>query len=337
MHRSFVPLFLTAMVSLLAGAGVALAEEPCRRGEACRVAIPMGRGLVMPAYALWPLDRPRPELMRLVIVIHGNQRSAGAYFRRMARAAREAGREAVTQVMAPHFRLSGDAGAGDDGALYWERSADWKQGEDSADFPGGAVGSFEVLDRMREWIARKRLYPHLARVVIAGHSAGGQFVQRYVLGSAAAPEGPAVAVRYVVANPSSFMYLDSRRPDGRGGFALARGSIRCLVNAYKYGPEGRNAYMSAVPLDVMVRRYRARDVIYLLGAADSDPAAAGLDRRCPARAQGPHRLARGTWFKAYMDRFFAPHAHRLVLVPGVGHSANRMFRSDEGRAVLFGD
>jgi hypothetical protein len=172
--------------------------------------------------------------------------------------------------------------------------------------------------------------------VIAGHSAGGQLVQRYALGSAAAPEGPAIPVRYVVANPSSFMYLDSRRPDGRGGFAPARASIRCLVNAYKYGPDGRNPYMSGAPLDVMVRRYRARDVVYLLGAADSDPAAAGLDRRCAAMAQGPHRLARGTWFKAYMDRFFTPHAHRLVLVPGVGHSPNQMFRSREGRSVLFG-
>ena len=132
------------------------------------------------------------------------------------------------------------------------------------------------------------------------------------------------------------MYFDARRPDGRGGFVPARGSVRCLVNAYKYGPEGRNDYMAGEPLEAMVRRYRRRDVVYLLGEADNDPSHRGLDKSCPAKAQGPHRLARGIGFKAYMDRFFAPHAHRLILVPGVGHSSNRMFRSSQAKAVLFG-
>ena len=111
-------------------------------------------------------------------------------------------------------------------------------------------------------------YPNLAPVVIAGHSAGGQFVQRYSLGSPGAPEGAAIPVRYVVMNPSSYMYFDTRRPDGKEGFAPARGSMRCLVNAYKYGAEGRNDYMTAEPLAAMVQRYRRRDVVYLLGGAD---------------------------------------------------------------------
>ena len=199
------------------------------------------------------------------------------------------------------------------------------------------MGSFEVIDRLRAWIARQRFYPSLRRVVIAGHSAGGQFVQRYAVGSALDADMAPVPVRYVVANPSSYMYFDQHRPDGKGGFVQAGGGLRCLVNAYKYGPEGRNDYMSAASLEVMVRRYRARDVVYLLGTADNDPASKSLDKRCPAQAQGPHRLARGEGFKAYMDRFFAPHGHRLVRVPGVGHSSNRMFRSSQGKSVLFGD
>ncbi|MDH3240660.1 MAG: alpha/beta hydrolase [Alphaproteobacteria bacterium] len=333
--RSLIAALLGAAV--LGGAQPAAADEPCRRGAVCRTAIPVTPNLALPIYALWPLGRSNPTIRRLVIVIHGSRRNAGSYFRRMNRAAREAGVEAETQVIAPHFRIAGDDGVTGERLLYWDRGADWKQGDDSALFPGGAVGSFAALDRMRAWLARMRLYPNLGRVLIAGHSAGGQFVQRYAMGSAAAPDGPTVPVRYVVANPSSYMYLDGRRPDGKGDFAENRGSARCLVNAYKYGPEGRNDYMAAEPLDAMVRRYRMRDVVYLLGGADSDPRGKGLDRSCPAMAQGPHRLARALGFKAYMDRFFAPHAHRLVRVPGVGHSSNRLFRSRQGRSVLFGD
>jgi poly(3-hydroxybutyrate) depolymerase len=335
MRAIAIILFMLGALSL--GCGASYAAEPCRRGDGCRGEIPVRPGLVMPVYALWPLHRTKPEITRLVIVIHGSTRKAGRYFRRMARAAREVGEEDGSQVIVPHFRVRGDDATEGDRVAFWDRNADWKRGDESALFPGGGLGSFEALDLMRRWLARKRLYPNLSRVVIAGHSAGGQFVQRYALGSPAAPEGAAIPVRYVIANPSSYMYFDTRRPDGREGFTLARGSIRCPVNAYKYGPEGRNDFMAGEPLAAMVQRYRRRDVVYLLGEADNDPSARNLDRRCPAAAQGPHRLARGKWFKAYMDRFFAPHGHRLVLVPGVAHSSNRMFRSPQGKAVVFSD
>ena len=63
-------------------------------------------------------------------------------------------------------------------------------------------------------------YPGMEHIVIVGHSAGGQTVQRYALTAphaapAAAPKGGAAVapppVRYVVANPSSFGYLNASR------------------------------------------------------------------------------------------------------------------------------
>ena len=322
--RSLIAALLGAAV--LGGAQPAAADEPCRRGAVCRTAIPVTPNLALPIYALWPLGRSNPTIRRLVIVIHGSRRNAGSYFRRMNRAAREAGVEAETQVIAPHFRIAGDDGVTGERLLYWDRGADWKQGDDSALFPGGAVGSFAALDRMRAWLARMRLYPNLGRVLIAGHSAGGQFVQRYAMGSAAAPDGPTVPVRYVVANPSSYMYLDGRRPDGKGDFAENRGSARCLVNAYKYGPEGRNDYMAAEPLDAMVRRYRMRDVVYLLGGSTAirgEKAWTGAAlpwRRAPIAWPG-HWDSRPIWIDFLLPTPIASCGSRVSGIPPIDCSA----------------
>jgi trehalose 6-phosphate synthase len=69
---------------------------------------------------------------------------------------------------------------------------------------------------MRSWrgwpIAR--FFPDLKTVVLAGHSGGGQLVHRYaVVGKApAALASAGIHLRYVVANPSSYVYFSDARP-----------------------------------------------------------------------------------------------------------------------------
>jgi hypothetical protein len=52
---------------------------------------------------------------------------------------------------------------------------------------------------------RPRTYPNLRRIVVAGHSAGGQFVVRYTATDRVDSRLPA-AVRHVAATPSSYPY-----------------------------------------------------------------------------------------------------------------------------------
>ena len=55
-------------------------------------------------------------------------------------------------------------------------------------------------------------------VIVAGHSGGRQLVQRYAV--AGRGDGALVKagihVRYVVANPSSYVYFSPERPAGEG-------------------------------------------------------------------------------------------------------------------------
>ena len=91
--------------------------------------------------------------------------------------------------------------------------------------PGPApISSFEVIDVILARLADRARFPDLRRVVVAGHSGGGQMVQRYaVVGHGeAALTAAGIAVRYVVANPSSYLYFSAERPRAERGLRAVR-------------------------------------------------------------------------------------------------------------------
>ena len=107
----------------------------------------------------------------------------------------------------------------------------WKDGslseirrDDSTD---QRVSSFAVLDALLETLSDRKHWPALDLVVLAGHSAGGQFVQRYAVASAPTVlSHQGIHTRFVVANPSSYLYFDARRPTEHGfvTFPVRRGA-----------------------------------------------------------------------------------------------------------------
>ena len=85
------------------------------------------------------------------------------------------------------------------------------------------ISSFGAMDVLLESLCDRKRFPNLQRIVVTGHSAGGQFVHRWALSSNSwcfgdgqyahrwAPKSDLPNVRTVVANPRSFTYLDNRR------------------------------------------------------------------------------------------------------------------------------
>lgn len=290
-----------------------------------------GRGL--PYFAARPLDGPLPDVDRVLIVVHGTERDGARYFRSLSRTLRRAS-AARTLLIAPQFSTRRDLKhrGGIDRELSWTGRG-WKEGAAARDGPS----SFAALDVLLHGLASRALYPRLRRVVVVGHSAGAQFVQRYAAASPAEDALPTagIIVRYVVANPSSYLYLDpARRGFGhRGGFAPPPASAVAACRGfdrYKYGLSRLNPYMEAVGAETIRRRYGEREVVYLLGERDDDPDHDSLDRSCAAMFQGPHRLARGLIFQRYLRHLYGPgitRRHRLALVPGIGHEGTRLFRS----------
>ena len=326
---------LAALLLLAAQMSAAAAADCGKKLELCRGQITV-EGLSATLYASLPPREAHPEIRRALVIIHGTDGNAESYFNTGLAATARSGHAADTIVIAPHFAELADAKSAPPGSLVWDRRSNWRFGDLSTSTVTPRVHAFAVLDEILSPLADRALYPSLERVTVAAHSAGAQYLQRYVVASRDIPGLPPVT--YIVANPSSMLYLDARRPvpGSTSQFAVPAPS-KCETNRYGYGFDQPNAYVKRDSKESEIARYRARRVIYLAGEADTDPNAANLSKTCQAMAQGPMRFARLTAFSHFMDAYYAPHNHRLVTVPGVGHSAGRMFTSPQGLAALFAD
>lgn len=300
----------------------------------------------MPVYANRNLAKDDlRDIKQIVIVVHGVKRDADSYFETVAQLlTHNPDRARNTLILAPRFSGSIDSGFG--GVAAW-RKADWEDGGESVKASGrpAPVTSFQVLDDLLGSLDDRKRLPTLAGIVLAGHSAGAQLVHRYAIlnNIDGTLRRDGLALRYVVANPSSYLYLSNERPraDGKGYARYERG-ICPTYNQYKYGTDKLPAYAGDTDDSRLFVRYASREVIYLLGGADNNPEHRLLDKTCGAEAQGATRLARGTGYVQYEHVLAArgakpvPLHHSSFEVGGVGHDSKRMFGSVCGAQALLG-
>lgn len=336
MHRvprpAAVVLPLLAVLLLIqAAAAEPFWHRPVKEVAPDRMTISTDRGdAAMPLFLSADWDHRLPGIRRAIIIMHGIDRSAAVVMRGAERTRAASGAAgAQTLLIVPQFLIPADIAAFHLPADTLRWSVDGWPAGDPALGPV-PVSSFTVFDAVLRHLADRRLFPNLTEVVVAGHSAGGQVVQRYAVVGHDIPALAAeqIDLRYVVANPSSYLYFSDDRPE-----PVERASCPHF-DRWKFGLRDAPPYVGATAgLEV---RYAARNVSYLLGTADIDPDHIALDKSCAAEAEGPYRLARGEAYFAYLRRRHPVLLHqRIVLVPGVGHSGVKMFGSACGMAVLF--
>jgi pimeloyl-ACP methyl ester carboxylesterase len=293
------------------------------------------------------------DIKHLIIVVHGVQRNADHYLATAMQAASvgddphpatESAAELArsTLVIAPKFANPNERST--PGLPAWRRSS-WMSGEPSVTAPGrpAPMSSFQVLDDMLARLAEDRALPALADITLAGHSAGAQMIQRYAVLTPVIEklEKENLAVHFVVANPSSYLYLTSDRPAAiKRGFGPYNKGICADYDSYKYGLVHLPPYAQESDAHKLAVRYAQRRVIYLLGGADNNPEHRLLDKTCGAEAQGATRLARGTSYLAYERTLTGAGSwtrHVGYRVEGVGHDAPAMFNSTCGVQALAGE
>jgi pimeloyl-ACP methyl ester carboxylesterase len=286
-----------------------------------------GAGLLM-CHASGPLDRrPRGD-GPLLVVVHGALRDSDRYLAHARRAARLSGPDPL--IVAPQFLADVDTSAGvPDDALRWEVEG-WKGG-----YPAvgpSAVSSFGAMDDLLDQLTAGAPGGRDPAVVLFGNSAGGQFVNRY----AAVGRGPdllagrGLAVRFVISNPSTYLYFDRERP-----VAVREGAT---VNRWRYGFDQAPPYVDAGPR-ASLERYLTRDVTLVLGALDHDRASRLLEVSPPAMAQGADRLDRGLRYDQHVRALARaaglPARHRLIQLTGIGHAAGDVLAAPQVREVVF--
>ncbi|HSQ29892.1 MAG TPA: alpha/beta hydrolase [Gemmatimonadaceae bacterium] len=303
-------------------------------------------------YASYPLDVRNPTITRALVMVHGAGRNADHYFETSMAAAFLAGALENTIVIAPHF-IGGRDTAKANEVMWPEGANSWRSG--GASPTNSTISAFDFMDEIVRKLANKKTFPNLARIVIAGHSAGGQFATRYEMTNKV-HDTPGVSISYVVANPSSYAWPAAVRPLPAGDADPATADKEALgpngtkVNAnFTYGPadtvkapnynrwpaglENISGYAAGMSADQLKKQLVIRPTTYLLGQVDVLPLG-GFDSSPNAMAQGPTRRARGEAFFKYVNDSLGA-KHSAIIVPECGHNDRCIFTTDVVFPAIF--
>lgn len=294
-------LYILALISNLSFAA-------CLKSSSCKGTVTFSTGKRLTYYRSHPLGTKNSSVTSAVIMIHGTERNADSYFDYTAQAI---GSDRYA-VFAPYFADTYQAGY-----HYWSTSG-WRKGDGASD--DASMSSYKIIDEMIVKISSS--YPNARKLVIAGHSAGGQFVDRYAAGGIDSPRSN-LRIDYVAMNPSSWFYLSSDRPFDT--------TLCMFFNFYHYGIEAPNAYMTGKDY---LGNYSKRKLFILVGSLDTK-ADSGLDQTCLANAQGKNRLERARYYFQHVKTFPSWYANtRYYEIAGVGHSASKMIQN--ASRIVFG-
>jgi pimeloyl-ACP methyl ester carboxylesterase len=333
-----------------------LQATPCTSATvACAEWIKLGSGSARAmVYSTYSLSKRNVAVHRALIMIHGTNRNADHYFSTATGAAFLAGALDDTVVVAPSF-LSSDPGCMDKlqtDEISWScRGDSWRSGGTSTS--NKDLTSFDFVDELLRSLADKKVFPNLTAIVIAGHSAGGQFVSRYEMANRA-QDNLGVAVSYVVANPSSYAWPDATRvlptDDGSAENAVAGWKAEGPHTKFSYGPfdatkapnydqwpyglENRTTgYTLKMTDDQLKKQLVSRTTTYLLSQVDTLPLG-GFDGSPSAMAQGATRRARGEAFVKYVNERLGAKSS-VMIIPECGHNDRCVYTTTDVLPVIF--
>ncbi len=289
--------------------------------------------LSIPIVASHPLNKNNNETEYLIIMVHGGGLNANGTFE-TAHKTVEALDITTNRSLALAPQIIEGVKLDEKGLLFWDPK--WREGGVSLstglnkDLP--VLSSFEVMDRLIDASIKKN--PNIQKMIILGHSAGGQFVLRYAAINSRHEllKQQGISIRYVVANPSSYLYLDKTRykftPKGEILEIPQENFKDCPgYNKFKYGMEDRYGYAKHFSIKTIRKRLLTRPIIFLIGMEDIDREWL-LDKSCECDTQGRNRYERGILYRHHLSSFVKaiPNPqHIWIEIPGVGHNSTEMF------------
>jgi pimeloyl-ACP methyl ester carboxylesterase len=330
-----------------AGSGTACTTSTAECTEWVTLGTGPARSMI---YASHPLEKRNDRIRRALIMVHGTNRNADHYFATAMAAAFLAAAIDDAVVIAPHLIACADKPEVNE--VVWSCSGDsWRSGGASTSHPD--LNSFDFADQILRKLANKNVFPNMQAIVVAGHSAGGQFVTRYEM-SNRVHETLGVPVSYVVANPSSYSWPAATRPasagdaesaDAKDGWKSeavhtnftfsAYDSAQCpAYDRWPFGLENRvSGYTAKMSDDQLKKQLVSRPTTYLLGQVDTLPLG-GFDSSCGAMAQGPTRRARGEAFLKFVNETLGAR-HKAIIVSECGHNDRCVYTTDAVLPVIF--
>ncbi|KAF8917278.1 hypothetical protein CPB85DRAFT_1431546 [Mucidula mucida] len=279
--------------------------------------------------------RDPAAVKRAIIILPGNPRDCWYYWNVVNNALYVANEQDPSgvkleevSIMAPCFFNEADraAGALQSDQLSWG-NLNWVTGEYNVGPESiSKYSSFSVVDSLVDYYMDQATFPSLNVVVIGGHSAGAQMVQRYIgLRSSILHDE---RLHFWVANPASFMWLTESHP-----IATSEGCEN--VDEYKYGLSGGfPGYSGWYRFEISCA---SNSLCLGFGQyfmiMDDLPG----DTSCEAQTQGSNHLDRGRNFVAMLEGMDGgvPTNTTVDYIDGVAHDNVLMMQSAMGIDKLF--
>jgi pimeloyl-ACP methyl ester carboxylesterase len=303
-------------------------------------------------------DPYRSQIETALVIIHGGGRNADDYFCSglAAIGLQKQYKSSSVLLVAPRFLTAADGqvrlhGGGDGREMRWggKGHGQWRYGAATV-HPRSAVKnitSFEAIDVLMNSLGDRKKFPNMKRIVITGHSVGGQFVQRWSLLTSSWVENRTSAV---IMNPSSWTYLTPMRWS-KGKWQIPGDGSCSGYNHWTWGLEQHPTMMHSPYKDQiqerlgvggLVDRFADRRVTYLAGSADRCNVTGqgqwcqshDLGTACMDELQGSSRLDRHFLYVESL-KLVGIETHEHIIVEGVGHDHALMFTSSVALSFLF--
>lgn len=282
------------------------------------------------------LTKAAQDIETVVIIVHGLERNPSTYFDSIqAAVSTHSGPNSVsahTWVIAPHFMKNEDKPLASD--LSWGDNG-WKEGHVAQGTSDVSLSSYAALDTLISALNNPARFSKLKKVILAGFSGGGQFVQRFMLGTKLPEQLTSLNFRFVVGSPGSYMYITPDRMKAkRDGFAPPSSANCPDFNEYHYGLNNRVSYLMASTGADMLARLKSRDIRFIVGEADTSRGGV-LDVTCAADMQGANRFVRSQEYVKYVRFLGAGDNVKAFVAPKAGHSHVKVFATSQGQSALF--
>lgn len=344
MKKRAVLIFCFLLLVSLSQAAISIAEKryPIRWD---------GRILNFPYASSHDLSAVHEKAERLIFSIHSSSYNAVDYYDNSVSVLKGAGANPEKHlIVAPHFlsasivqeQISPEPPPD---LLYWKVRPFWGSSQGTYNSQDVRISSFDVIDQMLTDAVAGGNFPNLKTIVILGHSAGGQMVNRYAAGNefeftVARPKG--IEVRYLVMAPSSYVYFTPERftTGSNPPFAVPANPPEGF-NHWGYGLENLYSYhrRHGITPERIKEQYPLRTIWYLIGEHDTNPDDGSLAKGPAAMLEGRHRLHRGRIYMDYLEHVFGSQIRnnqRFFMVRNVGHSGRRLMTSPAGMEFILG-
>ncbi|MBD0404277.1 hypothetical protein [Flammeovirga sp. EKP202] len=273
-------------------------------------------------------DTTLPQITSMTLVVHGLNYDYQNQFQSMYNSVFDVGKIGSTLIVAPFY--SNNAA---DNNIFWS-GAIWRIGANSED----GQSSYLLLEKFLKDYVFIDKFPNLKNIVLIGHSAGGQFTQRYAALNNLEQQYENYTFKYVVSDPSSYLYINNKRfSDSDNQFVIPTDCEG--YNDYAYGLTDITSftdYRNDLDSTTIVTQNTDRLVTYVTGTEDLD----NSDNSCQANWQGGgsditsssqnSRHKRAQYMQMFYDSLYGDqHKHQLFTIQGIDHNATGIYRSIE--------